>query len=326
MAEDKKSFVGYSDWISTFDMLSNEEAGKLIKHLLAYVNDKNPDDLEDRVLKVAFEPIKQQLKRDLKKYQKIREKRVNAGKLGGQQRANNQASQANATGSKQTQANQAVNDNVNVTVNVNDNVIKDISEDISKTINSESEENFSDLEKQVFKIWNIYNGKKMSFKIDFENFVKKTEGVEIDFEKLYKNAIPHNTVYFQTWLNKFFPKSQKQVFKKPTIQEIQEYCQERNNQVDAQRFFDHYESNGWQVGKTKMKDWKAAIRTWERNSFNNQNQNQNGQQQERFVGRQSIDTIRHNATIGYEAAERVRKQMLDNANQLCKENLPEQNH
>lgn len=67
MAEDKKSFVGYSDWISTFDMLSNEEAGKLIKHLLAYVNDKNPEDLEDRVLKVAFEPIKNQLKRDLNK-------------------------------------------------------------------------------------------------------------------------------------------------------------------------------------------------------------------------------------------------------------------
>lgn len=70
MAEDKKSFVGYSDWISTFDMLSNEEAGKLIKHLLAYVNDKNPEDLEDRVLKVAFEPIKNQLKRDFEKSNK----------------------------------------------------------------------------------------------------------------------------------------------------------------------------------------------------------------------------------------------------------------
>jgi hypothetical protein len=128
----------------------------------------------------------------------------------------------------------------------------------------------------------------------------------------------------ETFQKKVAPKTR---FSKPTIQEIQEYCQERNNQVDANKFFDHYESNGWMIGgKSKMKDWKAAIRNWERNSFNNQNQNQNGQQQERFVGRQSIDTIRHNATIGYEAAERVRKQMLDNANQLCKENLPEQNH
>lgn len=105
----------------------------------------------------------------------------------------------------------------------------------------------------------------------------------------------------------------KKRFSKPTIVEIREYCFERNNQVNPEKFFDHYESNGWMVGKTKMKDWKAAIRTWEKNTFNNQNQNQNGQQQERFIGRQSIDTIQHNATVGYEATERVRKQMLNNS-------------
>ncbi|WP_208103238.1 hypothetical protein [Myroides sp. LoEW2-1] len=105
----------------------------------------------------------------------------------------------------------------------------------------------------------------------------------------------------------------KKRFSKPTIVEIREYCFERNNQVNPEKFFDHYESNGWMVGKTKMKDWKAAIRTWEKNTFNNQNQNKNGQQQERFIGRQSIDTIQHNATVGYEATERVRKQMLNNS-------------
>ena len=53
-------------------------------------------------------------------------------------------------------------------------------------------------------------------------------------------------------------------FKIPTVDEIASYCQERNNSVDAQRFFDYYESKGWYVGKNKMKDWKAAVRTWER--------------------------------------------------------------
>ena len=53
-------------------------------------------------------------------------------------------------------------------------------------------------------------------------------------------------------------------FKIPTVEEISAYCQERNNSVDAQRFFDYYESKGWYVGKNKMKDWKAAVRTWER--------------------------------------------------------------
>lgn len=55
-------------------------------------------------------------------------------------------------------------------------------------------------------------------------------------------------------------------FTKPSIEDIKSYCSERNNNVDAQRFYDYYESNGWKVGKNPMKDWKAAIRTWERNS------------------------------------------------------------
>lgn len=55
-------------------------------------------------------------------------------------------------------------------------------------------------------------------------------------------------------------------FLKPTIEEIGEYCVARNNGIDPQRFFDYYESNGWCVGKNKMKDWKAAVRNWERNS------------------------------------------------------------
>lgn len=55
----------------------------------------------------------------------------------------------------------------------------------------------------------------------------------------------------------------KKVFKKPSIDEIQEYCNERNNNVDAERFYNFYESKGWMVGSNKMKDWKAAVRTWE---------------------------------------------------------------
>lgn len=55
-------------------------------------------------------------------------------------------------------------------------------------------------------------------------------------------------------------------FIKPTIQQVIEYCQERNNTVDVNRWFDHYESNGWKVGKNGMKDWKAAVRTWEKQS------------------------------------------------------------
>jgi hypothetical protein len=50
----------------------------------------------------------------------------------------------------------------------------------------------------------------------------------------------------------------------PTLEQVQEYCKERNNNVDAERFIDYYTANGWKVGRNIMKDWKAAIRTWEK--------------------------------------------------------------
>ena len=55
-------------------------------------------------------------------------------------------------------------------------------------------------------------------------------------------------------------------FTQPTLEEVQAYCIERGNSVDPQRFVDYYSSNGWKVGKNPMKDWKAAVRTWERNN------------------------------------------------------------
>lgn len=52
-------------------------------------------------------------------------------------------------------------------------------------------------------------------------------------------------------------------FVKPTLEEVAAYCRERGNTIDPQTFIDHYTSNGWKVGSNPMKDWKAAVRTWE---------------------------------------------------------------
>ena len=57
-------------------------------------------------------------------------------------------------------------------------------------------------------------------------------------------------------------------FTPPAVEEVRAYCLERKNSVDAERFVNYYASNGWIVGKTKMKDWKAAVRTWERRDAN----------------------------------------------------------
>ena len=58
-------------------------------------------------------------------------------------------------------------------------------------------------------------------------------------------------------------------FTKPTIEEIQQYCTERNNGINAEAFYDFYESKNWYVGKNKMSDWKACVRTWERRKDTN---------------------------------------------------------
>jgi len=54
------------------------------------------------------------------------------------------------------------------------------------------------------------------------------------------------------------------IFIPPTLEEVISYCKERNNSVDPQKWYDFYSAKGWMIGKNKMKDWKAAVRTWER--------------------------------------------------------------
>lgn len=76
-----------------------------------------------------------------------------------------------------------------------------------------------------------------------------------------KNAERSNSNNIQT---------KKKVFIKPTIVEIEEFCKEHNYQVDAERFFNYYESKGWVVGKSPMKDWRSAVRTWVSNQKSSQ--------------------------------------------------------
>ena len=90
---------------------------------------------------------------------------------------------------------------------------------------------------------------------------KSTPEIEIELEKdIEIEKEIHSSAKSTT--------TKRKRFEKPTLSEIKEYCIERNNNVDAQHFYDHYESNGWKVGKNSMKDWKAAVRTWEKNNYN----------------------------------------------------------
>ena len=112
----KKSFLLYTDQREVFDELSDEDAGKLIKHIFAYVNDEDPI-TSDKLLKVAFLPIKTQLKRDLKTWENKQEQRKDAAKKSVESR------QRTLTTVNERSISFGGNVNVNGNGNVNDNVI-----------------------------------------------------------------------------------------------------------------------------------------------------------------------------------------------------------
>jgi len=130
MAENKKSFVLYSDLIHTVSKMPSDKAGDLFKHILAYVNDQNPT-TEDLIVQLTFEPIKQQLKRDLTKYEVKREQWSEAGKRSAEVRASKKEQPLTTVEQPLTTVDSVatvltVNDNVSVNVNdsvsVSDNV------------------------------------------------------------------------------------------------------------------------------------------------------------------------------------------------------------
>jgi len=165
MAKDKKSFIMYADQQGVFKQLPDDVAGRLIKHIFSYVNDENPM-TDELIINIAFEPIKQSLKRDLKRWEDYIEKQSLNGKKGGRPPKPKETQKTQAFLEKPKKA-----DSVSDSVNDNDNVKR---------------------------------------------------------------------------------------FIKPTLEQIKK---EYPN-LDALRFYNYYESNGWRVGRNPMKDWKAAARNW----------------------------------------------------------------
>jgi len=89
--------------------------------------------------------------------------------------------------------------------------------------------------------------------------VKQLCNVEIEIEKdIEKNKKKEDISY------EISKKEKPSRFAPPTLEEVQTYITENNFAIDAQKFIDYYQSNGWMVGKTKMKDWKATVRNWQR--------------------------------------------------------------
>ena len=189
MAQDKKSFVLYADLIHTVKQLTDKDAGVLFKHILMYVNDDKPTP-KNIITKIAFEPVKQQLKRDLIKYEKKREQWSKAGKASADKRK-----QKSTDVDKRSK--RSTDSTVNVNVNVNDNV---------NVINSNK--------KPIFLNWLNYKKeikKEVKSKSSYNTLVKRFNN-----ESLPKCEWVVNQSIENNWQGLFWDKYVAQKSKKPT--------------------------------------------------------------------------------------------------------------
>lgn len=142
------------------------------------------------------------------------------------------------------------------------------------------------------------------YMLDIQNFIGRGSS-EADRKREYRQRIETDRTNVQTKVREISEKSPPEIeielekeikiekeidssastttkrkrFGKPSISDIKQYCMERNNNVNAEQFYDYYESNGWKVGKNSMKDWKAAIRTWERSEYRKPNSKKNSKEE-----------------------------------------------
>ena len=195
MAKDKKSFVAYCDWLESFEELTDEEAGRLAKHLFRYVNDLNPE-APDKITKMCFIPIKQSLKRDLVKYEERADRARENGAKGG--RPKTQKTQSVISEPKKP-------DSVSVSVNVND-----------ISIGADFDTFFEAYGKQVDKIpcqreWlNIEREEHAKILEHVSKYVNSTPDVK--FRKK-----PLNYLKDRTWLDPELPNATKKEKFKPNL-------------------------------------------------------------------------------------------------------------
>ena len=225
--QNKDSFVLYTKYIDTFKELTDEQAGKLIKVILEYVNDMNPE--PEGLIKIAFIPIKQQLKEDLVKWKEEKEKRSLAGKKGMESRyssVNKELTNDNNVNKCYNKTNNVKNeltnltDNVNVYVNVNDNVLNNNNNNIINNIIVSVELPLIDntlyqISEDKVKEWQqVYQA------IDVKN--------ELEKMRCWLNANPKNRKtrkgverFIVAWLNRSQDKAPRAVHQKAVIEEEQ---------------------------------------------------------------------------------------------------------
>ena len=202
MNKENQCFILVKDWAPLVFRMTEEEKAAILTGLFKEATG-DPDYHIPPTVRGVFDFFLAQIEKNDEKWAESRQRRREAGKKGGEAKANNtkqpEAMPSNAKQSQATLGNAKHNVNVNVNENVNVSSIEDI----------------------------------------------KKRDAKASQKKAPTKSSPA----------RFIP---------PSVEDVRAYCLERNNRVDAEGFVSFYESNGWRVGKNPMKDWKAAVRTWEK--------------------------------------------------------------
>lgn len=206
MFKNKKSFLLYCDIHNTVSMLPDEYAGKLFKHILAYVNDLNPT-TDDMLLQIAFEPIKQTLIRDLDKYNNIIERNKDNGSKGGRPKKENPN---NPVGFLETQRNPKKPKKADIDIDsvIDSDIDSVIDSDklINKHIPSISE--FSDYAKTIIQDFKSY---EFSIENKYNAWIeagwKDGNGKKIvNWKSKLNNTIPYLRKFEQRKVQEYTPK------------------------------------------------------------------------------------------------------------------------
>lgn len=129
---------------------------------------------------------------------------------------------------------------------------------------------------------------------DFKGFLQqKIDGVQTVLTPSYDGAGTtvtvtdnNNSINNINSVKDLKPKDSYKIFIPPTVSEVREYCLERHNNIDAECFVDFYTGKGWMIGKNKIKDWKACVRTWEKNRENKSSYTPKPNQFQQFTQRE----------------------------------------
>jgi hypothetical protein len=243
MAEDKKAFVLYADLIHTVRKMPKEKQGELFMVILSYVNDENPI-VEDLLIDLVFEPIKRQMKRDLSKYESVKEKRKESGRLAGLKSGEARRIKSNQIEPNRTNGSKnEPNEHVTVTDTVTDTVtVTDILLEKETKYLKENFEKFDFAENIEFAEIDSREKEEEKSCAKKENAFQE---IHIDLETVKNKKFANESLESQTWIDSIF--------------QINKFHFKNWGNFELKNFVDEFNLKLTSEGETKQnkRDWQS---------------------------------------------------------------------